>query len=433
LRELSGGTGLYPRIPNYGIVLSLELLKNENVELKNQQSVPSQDPSQPQRPFWTAGKIIALVLVAILVVSVSGFAAFNYLGSPFGSGNKPCSNGATDYPSCTICPSGQTYSASKCYSGDFEISATQFPSSTPAGTVIQSTVTITPTNGFTGSPSINWVGSGISVCDIRLPPLVSNNTATITCGGEIAFWNPAPGSYSLTVKGTFGRLSHSASLSFSFFTPSCSNGATNYPQCTVFSTTTSVTCSPTSIMSHDLITSSCTVTVATTVAAPPTGTVDFTASYSWYADSCYQGSTSACQLTPLSGGYSSQFVLTGIGVNSNNGNLVVSTNYSGDNSHKSSSGQFTLTVVSPPSTVTVSGTASTSFGTTPYDIQFTNASGIGFIASVNSGSYSITIPNFETYKITIFYSSIAGTGTCSVSDLLYLQTAPNTLTKDYSC
>jgi hypothetical protein len=186
-------------------------------------------------------------------------------------------------------------------------------------------------------------------------------------------------------------------------------------------------------MSHQLISSSCTVTVTATVAAPPTGTVDFTASYAWYASSCYQGSTSACQLTPLSGGYSSQFTLRGISVDVNDGDLTVSAHYNGDNSHLASEGQFVLSVVSPPSTVNVSGTASVNFGNTPYDIQFTNASGIGFLTAVNNGAYSISLPNFETYRITIFYSNVFGTGTCTVGTDFFLQSSTNSLVENYSC
>jgi hypothetical protein len=68
------------------------------------QPAPFQPPSQPPKSYWTAGKIIALVLVAILVTGVSGFAAFNYLNgrtsSPTGT-SSTCSNGATNPPSCT--------------------------------------------------------------------------------------------------------------------------------------------------------------------------------------------------------------------------------------------------------------------------------------------------------------------------------------------
>ncbi len=87
---------------------------------------PAEYPQQPQKPYWTAAKIVALILVAVLVVGVSGFVAFNYLrtNSPSGSSstcfngatnypscnNNTCSNGATNYPSCNnnVCTNGAT-------------------------------------------------------------------------------------------------------------------------------------------------------------------------------------------------------------------------------------------------------------------------------------------------------------------------------------
>ncbi len=371
---------------------------------------------------------------------MSGFAAFNYVrqNSPSGgTSSNSCSNGASNFPSCNVCPSGQTYDAltSKCYIGDFEISATQFPSSTPAGTVIQSTVTITPTNGFTGNPAIGWTGSGISVCDIRLPPLAPSNSAIITCGGEIAFWSPRPGAYSLTVTGTFGSLSHSANLSFSFFTPSCSNGATNYPQCTTFTTVTTVTCAPTTITAK-LTSSSCTATVSSTL-SPASGKVTFTFSQTWAIDvtTCTIGNQNTSCSCVLSGGSCTVKSVTDFGICTSS--FTVYAQYDGDTHHQSSSGQFTLDVACPPSTVTVSGFASVSSGNTPYQIQFVNASGVGYTAAVNnggtnSGSYSISLPNLQTYQVTVYYNSLFGTRTCS-GGTLNLQSATNALTVSYSC
>ncbi len=71
------------------------------------------------KTFWTIGKIVALVLVLVLIVGVSGFAGFNYLISrpspPSGSSNT-CTNGATNYPGCNVCPSGQNLVGRQCYS-----------------------------------------------------------------------------------------------------------------------------------------------------------------------------------------------------------------------------------------------------------------------------------------------------------------------------
>jgi hypothetical protein len=173
-------------------------------------------------------------------------------------------------------------------------------------------------------------------------------------------------------------------------------------------------------MSHQLVSSDCTVTVTATVAAPPTGTIDFTASYTWFVNSCYQGSTKACQLVPLSGGYSSQFTLTGVSVQDNKGSLTVYAHYNGDNSHLASDGQFTLSVVDPPATVTVTGTVSSAgAGTHPVKIEFVNTStGVSYSAVPSSGSYTITLSNFQTYNVLIDWNGAFGSsGTCSAGTL----------------
>jgi len=76
-------------------------------------------PSQPsKKPYWTSGKIVALILVAVLVVGVSGFAGFRYVSNrPNASSNvsNNCNNGATNYPGCDVCPDGQTRVEGQCY------------------------------------------------------------------------------------------------------------------------------------------------------------------------------------------------------------------------------------------------------------------------------------------------------------------------------
>ena len=121
----------------------------------------------------------------------------------------------------------------------------------------------------------------------------------------------------------------------------CTNGATNYPACTVFSTTTSLVCNPTSIVAQQLSSTVCTVTVSSTVAAAPTGIVSFTGSSAWY------NSGSSCVLIPNSGGYSSACKITGVSVKNNVGDLVLRGVYAGDASHLTSSGQTNVTVTNP--------------------------------------------------------------------------------------
>jgi len=66
------------------------------------------------RPFWTLAKIIALVLVAVIAVSAVGAGVY-YAVSPVRPSNH-CGSGATKYPSCTTCSSGQTLVNGTCYS-----------------------------------------------------------------------------------------------------------------------------------------------------------------------------------------------------------------------------------------------------------------------------------------------------------------------------
>jgi hypothetical protein len=71
-----------------------------------------------QNSSWTAGKIVALVLAIVLIVGVSGFAGFNYLinkPSPSSSSSRTCTNGATNYPGCNVCPTGQTLDGGQCH------------------------------------------------------------------------------------------------------------------------------------------------------------------------------------------------------------------------------------------------------------------------------------------------------------------------------
>jgi hypothetical protein len=75
------------------------------------------------------GKIVTLVLVAVLIVSIPGFVAFNYFrhNSPSPTSNT-CSNGATNYPSCnnTTCSNGAT-NYPRCNNNVCTNEATNYP------------------------------------------------------------------------------------------------------------------------------------------------------------------------------------------------------------------------------------------------------------------------------------------------------------------
>jgi hypothetical protein len=298
------------------------------------ENTPQSPFPQPSKPYWTAAKIVGVILVVVLVVSVSGFAALNYLkqnpSSP--TSNNSCSNGATNYPSCN---------SNTCTNG-----ATNPPSCTSNSSC---------SNGATNPPSCDQI-------------------------------------------------------------PGCSNGATNYPQCTTFRTTTSLTCTPSTIMSSFLITSDCTVTVTSTAAAPASGDVGLTANYAWYFGTIL--TPPPCVLSPLSGGYSASCSITNVRVQDNQGSLIITGAYSGDNSHLRSTGQFTLGVSSPPQQSTVSGVALhyCSFCLTPTTtsvVFVSQSTSQTYTANASNGDYSITLPNLQVYSVTINYSDLLGSHSCN--------------------
>lgn len=70
-----------------------------------------------------------------------------------------------------------------------------------------------------------------------------------------------------------------------------------------------------------------------------------------------------------------------------------------------------------PATVTVSGTVSTSgSGTTGTNVVFTSSSGSTYPGAISSGSYSVTLPNKDTYSATVQWSGQYPwqTGSCNV-------------------
>jgi len=70
-----------------------------------------------------------------------------------------------------------------------------------------------------------------------------------------------------------------------------------------------------------------------------------------------------------------------------------------------------------PISVTVSGSVSTSgSGTTGTNVIFTSSSGSAYPASISGGSYSVTLPNKDTYSATVQWSGQYAwqTGSCNV-------------------
>jgi hypothetical protein len=119
-------------------------------------------------------------------------------------------------------------------------------------------------------------------------------------------------------------------------------------------------------------------------------------------------------------------------------NFTVYAQYNGDASHQGSSGQFTLDVQCPPSSVTVSGTAGVYGIGVAYRIGFVDTvTGIGYTAVVynagpgTSGTYSISLPNLASYFVTVYYS--ASTNGSTACGTLNLQSTVDTLTANYKC
>jgi hypothetical protein len=196
----------------------------------------------------------------------------------------------------------------------------------------------------------------------------------------------------------------------------------------MWDTTTSITCSPTTIESHSLTTASCHVTVTSPLAPTvATGSVGFTASgtNSWSANGA------PCTLI-LATGYA-YCDITSVSTTGPTGTMTIYAGYGGDSSHTKSTGSFDLSVVSPPSAVTVSGTATTKgFGTTAAQINFIDSGGITHTALINSGSYTIDLSNLSTYTVTIYYTFFGGSSTCRAGTL-NLQSSTTTWRADWSC
>ena len=90
----------------------------------------------------------------------------------------------------------------------------------------------------------------------------------------------------------------------------------------------------------------------------------------------------------------------------------------------------------PPSTVTVSGTISTTYGTSATLITFV-ANGMQFTATPTSGSYSIVLPNLATFTVSVNWSGYLQSGTCTPNPDTYTLNAAAGTTSiggiDWSC
>jgi hypothetical protein len=125
-----------------------------------------------------------LVLVALLVVGVSGLAAFNYLNNgPISPSGSSCSNGATNYPSCNnnTCSNGATNPPS-CTSSPCSNGATNYPQCSTFTT--STTVTCTQTKVV--SHNLNSTSCEVKV--FSQAPTVSTGNVGFTASGVTAWY-----------------------------------------------------------------------------------------------------------------------------------------------------------------------------------------------------------------------------------------------------
>ncbi len=441
-------------------------------------SVGNPQPETAQKKsYWTTGKIIGLVLVVTLIVSGSTFAAVNYLKP---SPAAPiCSNGATNPPACNACPSGQSLASGSCQNNCTNGATNPTACNIcPAGQILVGGNCVRNcTNGTSNPPA----------CDNTLTFSVDYSPHSPNVGQEVVFlvlnrgggvspfyftWSFGDGSTgtSSTALGLPGSTTHTYLSAGTFpvsvtakdsgspqqtfdpnqvvitvTNPMCSNGASNYPacnmcangasnppSCNMWPTTTSITCSATTLVNHNLNSTSCEIRVSSQAPTLPTGSVGVGASGSLPL----HANNVPCTLTVFVG--YSYCTITEVSTSAPAGTLTLNASYAGDSTNVKSTGSVSLTVVDPPRSVTVSGTAGVFGVGVAYRIGFVDkATDVGYTATVygagagTSGTYTISLPNLTTYAVTVYYSAtINGSTACGT---LPLQSISDTLTSNYKC
>jgi hypothetical protein len=326
-----------------------------------------------------------------------------------------CSNGAANYPSCNVCPSGQSLVSNSCV-GNCTNGATN-PTS----------CNVCPANQtFSNNTCYNSCTNGASN-----PPACNNNVCN---NGTINYpsCNVCQSGQTYVSGTCYNNCTNGATNPPACDNNVCQNGATNYPTCTIFRTTTTFSCNP-STVHVNLTETTCVATVSDTTV--PTGTVGFSCTTRpghTYCDA--SGPSNTCNLTAVSAQASQcSFTETATGPESTE---TFYANYQGDATHLSSSGSTDITVLPPPSNVVVSGTAEP-FGTAKStSIQFADTiTGTTYftVTASGTGSYTITLPNFRSYYVTIFWTNLGSPGQTTCPGTFALSTYSDTYTMNFQC
>jgi hypothetical protein len=95
---------------------------------------------------------------------------------------------------------------------------------------------------------------------------------------------------------------------------------------------------------------------------------------------------------------------------------------------------FLFMVATKPKEVLVSGTVTTTgTGTSPQMVTFTSMrNGKTYVANANGGSYSISLPNGDSYSVTITWKFLGITGGNADAGTLNLDTTETSITRNWA-
>ena len=276
---------------------------------------------------------------------------------------------------------------------DFSMTANPATRAISVGSNSYSIINVTSLNGFAGTVTLTTSVSpstGLSV-SLKTTSIVLGTSGT----SNMTFSSTAPGTYTITVRGTSNGVTHSVIVTVTVG---------------LAPTSTSVSCVPSSIEVGKSTTSTCTATV--NGGYFPTGTISFTTT----GTGSVTPSAATCT---LSGGNCSVVFSS-----SSAGSVTVTGTYAGNSNNQGSSGIFSLTVagaltaptisVSPTvrdsgQSATLSTTTSFSGGVSPYTCQWLVKAPSATGYSNLGASFACSAGNLPTVPT----GSLSSTGTWS--------------------